>query len=208
LWLPAGRFQVEIINKELSEEDDMIREPVFEDPGSLTSLLQRAKARLAARERLPDLELAMMIEGHRGKALPTAVSDYLTQHFRGEIRAVKGPKLQSDAAKDFRFGPADNLYRRVLPIFEYLAERQKRLVLRRRAAKSASSSQDKTPSEGALDYVIKKLNDECGLRTLSTRRSLANAISERRRKIEDRDFPDDDPNAHPTDEPDSGTSGA
>jgi hypothetical protein len=188
----------------------MIREPIFEDPASLKSLLQRAEARLAARERLPDLELAMLIEGHRGKALPAAISDYLTQHFRGEIRAVKGPKLQSDAAKDFRFGPADNLYRRVLPIFEYLAKRSKRSTLRRRIENFGPSYQDPTlsPGQRALDYVVEKLKDECGLQTISARRSLANAISERRGKIEDRDFPDDDPNVHPTDEPDSETSEA
>ena len=110
----------------------MIREPVFEDPASLTSLIQRSAARLAARERLPDLELAMIIEGHRGKALPAVITNYLTQHFRGEIRAVKGPKLQSDAAKDFRFGPADDLYRRVRAIFEYLANRPKRPAFSRR----------------------------------------------------------------------------
>ena len=40
----------------------MIREPAFEHPASLKSLMQRAAARLAARERLPDLELAMIIE--------------------------------------------------------------------------------------------------------------------------------------------------
>jgi hypothetical protein len=95
----------------------MISEPVFEDPGSLTSLMQRAEARLAARERVPDLELAMIIEGHRGKARPVVITAYLTQHFRGEIRGIKGPKLQSDAEKDFRFGPAANLYDHVLPIF-------------------------------------------------------------------------------------------
>src|SRR3954454_17362003 len=103
----------------------MIREPVFLDPGSLTSLLQRARARLAARERLPELELAMIIEKHRGKALPGAITDYLTKHFRGEIRGVKGPKLQSNLTKEFRFGPAANLYDRVLPTFEYLARRRK-----------------------------------------------------------------------------------
>jgi hypothetical protein len=183
----------------------MIREPVFEDPGSLTSLVQRFEARRRAGERVPDLELALIIEKHRGKALPSAITDYLTMHFRGEIRGIKGPKLQSDAEKDFRFGPADNLYRRVLPIFEYLAERHKRLVLKRRVTKSASSSQDQTltPSKRALDYVIEKLKDECGLRTFSERRSLANAISERRRKIQEREFPVDEPDAHPTDEPDS-----
>src|SRR5258707_1736690 len=94
----------------------MIREPVFEDPGSLTSLLQRAEARLAARERLPDLELALIIEKHRGKALPAAITSYLVRHFRREIRGIKGPKLQSDLVKDFRFGPAVNLYDHVLPI--------------------------------------------------------------------------------------------
>jgi hypothetical protein len=182
----------------------MIREPVFEDPASLTSLVQRAEARLTARDRLPDLELAMIIEGHRGNALPAAITNYLTQHFRGEIRGIKGPKLQSDADKDFRFGPADNLYRRVLPIFEYLADRHKRLVLKRRVTKNASSSQDQTltPSKRALAYVIENLKDECGLRTISGR-SLANAISERRRKIQEREFPVDEPDAHPTDEQDS-----
>ena len=48
----------------------MIREPAFEDPASLKSLMQRAAARLAARERWPDLELAMIIERHRGRVLP------------------------------------------------------------------------------------------------------------------------------------------
>src|ERR1700730_5202877 len=148
----------------------MIREPVFEDPGSLKSLLQRAEARLGAGERVPNLELAMIIEQHPGKALPASITPYLTRHLRGQIRGVRGPKLQSDAVKDFRFGPADNLYRRVLPIFEYLAERQrKRPVLRRRMTKSAPGSQEKalTPSQRALDYVIKKLKDECDLQTVS-----------------------------------------
>src|SRR5258706_16486044 len=124
----------------------MIREPVFEAPTSLKSLLQRAEARLAARQRLPDLELAMIIEGHRGKALPPAITDYLTRHFRGEIRAVKGPKPQSEAVKDFRFGPADDLYHQVLPIFEYLATRPK---YKRRNANSGPGYRDQTlkPSE-------------------------------------------------------------
>src|SRR5258708_12832214 len=91
---------------------------ICEDPTLLTSLMRSAEARLAARERLPDLELAMIIEGHRGKALPAAITDYLTQHFRGEIRGKKGPKLQSEAAKHFRFRPADNLYQPVLPLIE------------------------------------------------------------------------------------------
>jgi hypothetical protein len=175
----------------------MIREPVFEDPASLKSLLQRAEARLAARERLPDLELAMMIEGHRGKALPAAITDYLTQHFRGEIRSKKGPKLQSEAAKDFRFGPADNLYQRVLPLIE---KRPKHPAFK-------AQNQDETPSERALNYVREKLGNECDLRTISGR-SIANEISKRRRAIEARDFPEDDPNAHPTDERDSETSEA
>ena len=76
----------------------------------------------------------------------------------------------------------------------------------RRNASSAPSD-PRTPSERALDYVIEKLKDDSDLRTMSTRRSLANAITARRRRIEDRDFPDDDPNAHPTDEPDAEASG-
>ena len=64
----------------------MIREPVFDDPGSLKSLLQRAEARLVAGERVPDLELAMIIEQHPGKALPASIATYLTRHFRGQIR--------------------------------------------------------------------------------------------------------------------------
>jgi hypothetical protein len=185
----------------------MIREPVFEDPASLKSLMQRAAARLAARERLPDLELAMIIKGHRGKALPGAINDYLVQHFRGEIRAVRGPKLQSDLEKEFRFGPAANFYDHVLPLFEYLAQRRKRPTSRRRNAKTGSGYRDKTlkPSERALEYVLEKRPQPDDLGIISAR-SLANAISEWRGKLEDRDFPDDDPNAHPTDEPDSGPS--
>jgi len=182
----------------------MIREPVFEDPRSLNSLLQRAEARLAARERLPDEELAMIIEGHRGKALPAAITDYLTQHFRGEIRGKRGPKLQSEADKDFRFGPADNLYRRVLPIFEYLAKRSKRSAFRRRIKNSGTGYQDPTlsPSERALIYAKEKMGDECDLRSIS-QRSLANEFSKRHAAIEAREFPEDDPNAHPTDKPGS-----
>ena len=75
---------------------------------------------------MPDSELAMIIEGYKGKPLPAAITDHLVKHFRGMIKAAKGPKGQSEAAKDFRFGPADNLYCRVLPIFEYLAIRQKK----------------------------------------------------------------------------------
>jgi hypothetical protein len=185
----------------------MVSEPVFEHPESLTSLLQRFEARRGAGERVPDLELAMIIEKHRGKALPAAITDYLTQHFRGEIRAVKGPKPQSDAANDFRFGPADNLYCRALPIFEYLAKRSKRSTFRRRIENSGPSYQDPTlsPSERALNYVREKPGDECDLRTISGR-SLANEFSKRRRAIEAREFPDDNPNAHPTDKPDSDTS--
>jgi len=185
----------------------MISEPVFEDPGSLTSLVQRAEARMAARERVPDPELALIIEKHRGKALPAAITDYLTKHFRGQIRGVKGPKLQSDQVKEFRFGPAAKLYDRVLPICEYLAQRRNRLTCRRRKVKTGSGYRDETltPSERALEYVLEKRPDPDDLGIISTR-SLANAISEWRGKIEDRDFPDDDPNAHPTDEPDSETS--
>ena len=178
----------------------MIREPVFEDPRSLNSLLKRAEARLAAREQLPDEDLAIIIEGHRGKALPPAITDYLTQHFRGEIRAVKGPKPQSELDKEFRFGPADDLYHQVLPIFEYLAKRPK---YKRRNANSGPGYRDQTlePSERALEYVREKSDDEDNLRTIS-RRSLANELSKRRhRAIEAREFPEDDPNAHPTDKP-------
>jgi hypothetical protein len=182
----------------------MITEPAFEHPDSLNSLLQRAEARLAMKERLPDLELALIIEGFRGMALPAVITNYLTQHFRGEIRAVKGPKLQSDAEKDFRFGQADNLYRRALPIFEYFARRQKRRASKRRIANSTSNLQDEalTPSKRALGHVIKTLKNECELQMISAR-SLANAISERHRKIEEREFPFDEPNMHPTDEQES-----
>jgi hypothetical protein len=164
----------------------MISEPVFEDPGSLTSLVQRAEARMAARERVPDLELAMIIEGHRGKALPAAIADYLTKHFRGEIKGVKGPKLQSDLVKEFRFGPAANLYDHVLPIFEYLAQRRKRPT-RRRNVKTGPGYRDETltPSKRALEYVLEKRPDPDDLGNISTR-SLANAISEWRGKIEQR----------------------
>jgi hypothetical protein len=82
----------------------MICEPIFEDPNSLVSLLQRAEARRAAGDRIPNIELAEIIQRHREKALPTEITEYLTQYFRGEIRGIKGPKLQSDAEKDFRFG--------------------------------------------------------------------------------------------------------
>lgn len=177
----------------------MITEPVFEHPELLTSLLQRAQARLAAKDRLPDLELALIVERHRGKILPDAITSYLTQHFRGKIRAVKGPKLQSEAEKDFRFGPAANLYRRVLPIFKYLAMRRKRRVLKRRISAFNRRDEAMTPSQRSLDYVIERLKDECDLRTISGR-SLANAISEWQREIERREFPVDEPTAHPTDE--------
>ena len=185
----------------------MICEPIFEDPNSLISLLQRAEARRAAGDRIPNIELAKIIERHREKVLPVEITEYLTQHFRGEIKGIRGPKLQSDAEKDFRFGPAHNLYRRALPIFDYIAKRRKRLPLKRRITESASSSQNepRTPSDRALDYAMMKLKDECDLQTIS-RRSLANAFSERKRKIEEREFPDDEPNAHPTDEQDSITS--
>jgi hypothetical protein len=177
---------------------------ICEHPILLTSLMQRAAARLAARERLPDLELAMIIERHRGKALPGAITHYLTQHFRGEIRAVRGPKPQSELAKELRFGPADDLYHQVLPIFEYLAKRPKH---KRRKAKSGPGYRDQTlkASVRALEYVREKLGadeDEDNLRTISGR-SLANEFSKRRhRAIEAREFPEDDPNAHPTDKPD------
>jgi len=145
--------------------------------------MQRFEARRDARERVPSLELAMIIEKHRGRALPAAFSDYLTQHFRGEIKGAKGPKLQSDAEKDFRFGPADNLYRRILPIFEYLAKRRKKLVLKRRITKSASSPQNepRTPSDRALDYVLKSLKDECDLRTVSADRLQMRSANDRAR---------------------------
>ena len=68
----------------------MINEPAFEDPGSLFSLMQRFEARRDARERVPHLEVAMIIEKHRGRALPAAFSDYLTQHFRGELEKRLG----------------------------------------------------------------------------------------------------------------------
>ena len=185
----------------------MIREPAFEGPASLTSLMQRVKARLGARERLPDLELAIIIEKYRGKALPAAITDYLTKHFRGQIRGVKGPKLQSDLVKEFRFGPAANLYDHVLPIFEYLAQRRKRPTIRPRNVKIGPGYRDETltPSERALEYVLENRPDPDDLGNISTR-SLANAISEWRGKIEQQEFPTDKPNAHPTDKPDSETS--
>jgi len=185
----------------------MVSEPVFEHPESLTSLLQRFEARRRAGERVPDLELAMIIEKHRGKPLPDAITDYLTKHFRGEIRSKKGPKLQSDLVKEFRFGPAANFYDHALPIFEYLAQRRKRRTFRRRNPNTGKGYRDETlrSSERALEYVLDNRPEPDDLGIISAR-SLANAISEWRGKIEDRDFPDDDPNAHPTDEPDSDTS--
>jgi hypothetical protein len=183
--------------------DDMIGEPVFEDQGSLLSLMQRFEARRAGQERVPDLELAMIIEKHHGRVLPAVVSDYLTQHFRGKIKVAKGPKLQSDADKDFRFGPAAERYRRVLPRFEYLAKRQKRPALKRRIPKGGPTLQERAlkPSERALQYVIKTMKDELGLQTISNPRSLANEISKRQRAIEKREFSDQERNGHPTDEP-------
>jgi hypothetical protein len=163
----------------------MNRERLCEDPASLTSLMRTAEARLAARERLSDLDLALIVEGHRGKALPDAITGYLTQHFRGEIRAARGPKPQSDLVKEFRFGPAYVLYGRVLPIFEYLAKRPK---YKRRRANSGLGYRDQTlkPGARALEYVMEKLGDEDNLRTIS-RRSLANEFSKlRHRAIEDR----------------------
>jgi hypothetical protein len=190
----------------------MIREPVFEDPGSLPSLVQRFEARRRAGERVPDLELALIIEKHRGNELPSAITDYLTMHFRGEIRGVKGPKLQSDLVKEFRFGPAANLYDHVLPIFEHLAQRRKRPTFKRRNRNAGKGYRDETltPSERALEYVLDNRPDPDDLEPDAlgniSARSLANAISKWRRKVEDRDFPDDGPNAHPTDAPDSDTS--
>jgi hypothetical protein len=185
----------------------MIREPIFEDPNSLVSMVQRAEARRAAGDRIPDIELATIIERHREKALPLEITEYLIQHFRGEIRGIKGPKFQSDAEKDFRFGPAHNLYHRALPVFEYISKRRKRLPLKRRIKQSAPSPQNqpRTPSDYALDYVLKKLKKQGDLQTVS-RRSLANAFSERQRKIEGREFPDDELNEHPTDKQEAGTS--
>jgi hypothetical protein len=110
--------------------------------------------------------------------------------------------------KEFRFGPAHNLYCHVLPIFEYLAKRPK---YKRRRANSGTGYRDQTlkASERALEYVREKLGadeDEDNLRTISGR-SLANEFSKRRhRAIEAREFPEDDPNAHPTDKPDYETT--
>jgi hypothetical protein len=182
----------------------MISEPVFEHPGSLLSLMQRFEARRDAQERVPALELAMIIEKHSGRALPAAFSDYLTKHFRGEIKGARGRKLQSDATKAFRFGPASEIYYRALPIFAYLAKRRKRPGSKARSTKSVSNPQNgpRTPSAQALDYaVMKSLEEgECDLRMIS-RKSLANAFSERQRMSEAWEFPDDDdPNRHPTDE--------
>lgn len=171
--------------------------------------MQRAQARLAAGERLPDLELAAIIETFRGKPLPAPITDYLTKHFRGELRSAKGPKLQSDLVKEFRFGPAANLYNRVLPVFEYLAQRRKRPTRKRRHTKTGKGYRDPSlkPSERALEYVLANRPQPDDLGVMSAR-SLANAISEWRSKIEHRDFPDDYPNAHPTDEPNSDPSSA
>jgi hypothetical protein len=185
----------------------MLHEPGFQNPESLRSLLQRAALTLAAGERLPDAELATIIEKHRGKALPREITDYLAKHFRGEIRARKGPKLQSDAVKDFRFGPAAILYRRALPVFEYLARRRKRVTVRRRKTQTGPGdrSEKLTPSEGALQYVLDNRPEPDDLGNISVR-GLANAISEWKNIGEPTDFPDDNPNAHPTDESDSDTS--
>jgi hypothetical protein len=187
----------------------MVHEPVFEDPGSFRSLMQRAQVRLATGERLPDVELAVIIEKFRGKPLPAPIADYLTKHFRGELRSVKGPKLQSDLVKEFRFGPAANRYNQVLPVFEYLAQRRKRPTRKRRNTDTGKGYRDGTlkPSERALEYVLANRPQPDDLRVMSAS-SLANAISEWRGKIEHRDFPEDDPNAHPTDEPNSDTSSA
>jgi hypothetical protein len=110
--------------------------------------------------------------------------------------------------KEFRFGPAANFYDHALPIFEYLAQRRKRRTFKRRKkANTGVGYRDETlkPSERALKYVLEKRPEPDDLGIISAR-SLANAISKWPRKIENRDFPDDDPNAHPTDESDSDTS--
>jgi hypothetical protein len=158
----------------------MIREPVFEPASSLESLLRRADA-LGKGERIPDLDLAMIIEMHSGKALPATITSYLVRLFRREIRGIKGPKLQSDLVKEFRFGPAANLYDHVLPIFEYLARRRKRLTFRRRNVKTGSGYRDDTltPSERALEYLLEKRPDPDDLGIISTR-SLASFCREMR----------------------------
>lgn len=182
----------------------MIHEPIFEDPNSLISLLQRAQATWAAGDRIPDTDLATIIELHSGKALPDAITEYLTQHFRGQIRGRKGPKLQSDLVKEFRFGPAANLYDHYLPVFEYLAQRRKRPACKRYNANTGSGYRDGslTPGERTLEYVLEKRPDPDDLGNIS-RKSLANAISQWRQKVENRDFRDENPNAHCLDGPSS-----
>jgi hypothetical protein len=70
----------------------MVREPIFEDSNSLVSMLQRAEARRAAGDRIPNIELTTIIERHREKALPVEITEYLIQHFRGEIRGSRVAK--------------------------------------------------------------------------------------------------------------------
>ena len=83
----------------------MISEPVFEDRNSLSSLIQRAEARRAAGDRIPDDELATIIERHRGKELPAAITEYLAQHFRGEIKVASGPRRSLKRKRTFGSGP-------------------------------------------------------------------------------------------------------
>jgi hypothetical protein len=122
----------------------MLHEPVFESPNTLSSLLRRAEARRVAGDRIPDIDLAIIIERHRGKTLPAVITEYLIQHFRGQIKGRKGPKLQSDAVKDFRFGPPANVYDHYLPVFEYLAQRRKRPACKRYNANTGSGYRDGT----------------------------------------------------------------
>ena len=83
------------------------------------------------------------------------------------------------AVKDFRFGPAHNLYRRTLRIFKYLAKRSERSTLRRRRIVDPGPGyQDPTLSPGsrALNYAKEKMGNEFDLRS---ERSLANEFSKR-----------------------------
>jgi len=177
----------------------MISEPVFDDPKSLESNLQRATLKLSRGERIPNKVLAAIIEKTNGAALPAFISDYLVKHFSGELKGKKGPKLQSAAIKDFRFGPAAVMYEHVLPVFQYLKKRQGRLPTKSRRSISGKGHKDQTldPRTRALEYVREKMRKERV--NLGTNLTLANEISKWRKNIDAVEFPDDDPNRHPTD---------
>lgn len=153
----------------------------------LSVLLRGARAELESNGFVRPRYLADIFIAGKGSVLPDWLHDHLADLLSGTVRRKVGREEETDAAFDFRFGPAEALYQRALRVFDYRRRKLRRASLR---SHRQQAEDERTSSEQALDYVLDAFKKEMnGI----TRRGLANSLSRYRAYDRGRrlDFPDD-----------------